>query len=335
MFRLVLLLCAARHADCTAPPPPQGYVAVPALTDEFEGSVLDASKWTTNVGWQGRQPALFEPSNVEVAGGMLQLWARAAKRNASWPAGYDNITTAAVKTVATVKEGLFQIRWRSGSSGISSSWWFTGGNSTAKVEIDVFESTGVAAGGGDPSSPDWCPTTPLNKCRTGCPPDPHGRCGPDKQPFPPHGPSCNMCPCNRQNTTCGMSNNVLASHVHIWEFPDTPIDGVPAKCGCVEGTKGKAPCSKGNTSLADTAFSAQFHIATLNWTATEVTVAVDGVVMNTITSPCMVVPINMWFDRETMPDWMAMPTPGSLPDQPFEIDYVRTWRRINVAHPQA
>ena len=35
----------------------------------------------------------------------------------------------------------------------------------------------------------------------------------------------------------------------------------------------------------------------------------------------------MDFDRETMPGWMVLPDPATLPDRPFEIDYVRAWRR--------
>jgi len=35
----------------------------------------------------------------------------------------------------------------------------------------------------------------------------------------------------------------------------------------------------------------------------------------------------MLFDRETMPDWMKIPDPKTLPDKPFEVDYVRSYRR--------
>lgn len=38
--------------------------------------------------------------------------------------------------------------------------------------------------------------------------------------------------------------------------------------------------------------------------------------------------IAMDFDRETMPGWMALPDPATLPDLPFEIDYVRSWRHV-------
>jgi hypothetical protein len=341
------------------------------LTDSLASEqVLDESKWDLDTShWRGRQPGLFDPTNVVVAGGHLQLWARAAKRNSSWPEGYDNFTTSTVRSFAAVKNGYFEIRWRSGSSGISSSWWFTGGNdTTGRVEIDVFETTGADVGPpDDPTSPDWCSTTPFGKCRTGCPADPNGRCGPEKKPFPPGGPSCNECACNKQNTTCTseMKNTNVPSHVHIWELPGTPLGELPTKCGCTEGHPGKAPCSKGSTATLSTPVSTDFHTASLNWTETEIAVAVDGKVVNRIASPCMVADIQvrvtlglagssgvfqatllfesycadlryhdnvftltqMLFDRETMPDWMKIPDPKTLPDSPFEVDYVRSYRR--------
>ena len=77
-----------------------------ALSDEFEGDGLDESKWDlATTRWRGRQPGLFDPSNVVIADGHLQLWARAAKRNSSWPSGYDNFTTSTVRSFAAVKEG--------------------------------------------------------------------------------------------------------------------------------------------------------------------------------------------------------------------------------------
>ena len=223
-----LLLALAQAA--TTPPAPPGYAAIPELSDEFDGDTLDSTKWSPkDGGWAGRAPGLFDAANVKLAGGKLQLWARAAKRTPSWPAGYDNYTTAAVRSHASVRGGFFEIRWRSGSSGISSSWWFHSNNgsnadpTTAWTEIDVFETTGkdnIPGDRRDPEEPlsEWCGTTPLKTCRTGCLPNPEGTCGPQKQPFKPGGPSCNMCPCNHLNTSCthgGTSAKTLPSHVHV------------------------------------------------------------------------------------------------------------------------
>ena len=39
----------------------------------------------------------------------------------------------------------------------------------------------------------------------------------------------------------------------------------------------------------------------------------------------------MNFDRETMPGWRNLPSPSTLPDRPFEIDYVRSWKKAERA----
>lgn len=98
-------------------------------------------------------------------------------------------------------------------------------------------------------------------------------------------------PCHRCSSE--MSNTDVPSHVHIWGLPDTPLGGLPAKCGCIEGNKGKAPCSKGSTATLSTPVSTEFHTASLNWTETEIAVAVDGRVVNKIASPCMVAEIQV------------------------------------------
>jgi len=52
---------------------PAGYTCNTTLTDEFNGSSLDTSKWT--VGWQGScdPNCVFPPTNPVVSGGNLQL----------------------------------------------------------------------------------------------------------------------------------------------------------------------------------------------------------------------------------------------------------------------
>lgn len=270
----LLLLSAATSSFAVQLPPP-GYTPITALTDEFNGSSLDPTKWTPkSPGWPGRQPGLFDPNNVIVGGGTLQLWARAARRNSSWPAGYDNYTTSAVHSLATVHWGYFEIRWRSGSSAISSSWWFHNNNGSTWTEIDVFETTGV-----------------NNSARGGA----HA--------------------------------GDLPSHVHIFDLPGVNASALPGLCNCTEGTPGSPPCSKGSTfSLPPgQTFSGAWHVAGLLWDAAGAHVFLDGSLVHSVPSPCLVEAIGMDFDRETMPGWMALPDPATLPDVPFEVDYVRSW----------
>ena len=69
--------------------PPPGWLPFEPWTDEFEGSELNRSKWMlVQPGWPGRIPGLFDANNVKQADGKLQLSARPARRNASWPTGY-------------------------------------------------------------------------------------------------------------------------------------------------------------------------------------------------------------------------------------------------------
>ena len=283
-------------------PPGPGYVAIPELSDEFAGTTLDTTKWAPHgTGWAGRQPGLFDSSNVIVTNGSLQLWAHAAKRNDSWPAGYDNYTTAAVHSLAVVHEGFFEIRWRSGSSGISSSWWFHRHEGPDLwTEIDVFETTGV------------------NNTYLGA-----------RQPRFGGAPVCH--PLDERLKTA--SRRMLPSHAHVFDYPNTTLAQLPARCACENhGTPSapEAPCSVAayyNVPPGVAAFADDFHVASLNWTAGLVEIALDGVIVNTIRSPCLTQPINMDFDRETMPGWMELPDPATLPDRPFEVDYVRAWRR--------
>ena len=268
---------AAAAAAVPAPTPLPGYVLNADLSDEFQGSELNASKWGPSPHWPGRAPGLFDPSNVVVQDGTLQLWARAARRNSSWPAGFDNYTTAAIHSLAKQQLGFFEIRWRSGSSSISSSWWLHDNNGSAWTEIDVFETTGV--------------TNPARG---------------------------------------GANASTLPSHVHVFELPGTPTASLPAQCGgCALSGGGAAPCSKGSSfSLPSGATFAQaFHTAQLNWTGAGVAVYLDGELVNTITSPCLVNPLGVDFDRETMPGWMSLPPPETLPDVPFAVDYIRSWVR--------
>ena len=123
----------------------------------------------------------------------------------------------------------------------------------------------------------------------------------------------------------------LPSHVHIFALPGVPASALPARCGCKEGTPGAPPCSKGalfTLPPGAPTFAEAFHVAQLNWTAAGIEVALDGVRVNTIASPCLGQPIGMDFDRETMPGWMELPQPSSLPDAPFLVDYVRSWRPV-------
>ena len=127
-----------------------GWLAYAPLWDEFDGDQLDPTIWSTDphvVGWVGRQPGLFDGSNIDVRNSKLTMRARAASwPNTSWPTGFGNFTTSAIHSINQTAHGYFEVRSRSGSSSISSSFWFHQNDGAGTwTEIDVFESTGVSS----------------------------------------------------------------------------------------------------------------------------------------------------------------------------------------------
>jgi beta-glucanase (GH16 family) len=127
-----------------------GWVKVPALSDEFNGSgKLDTNKWIVGLEWwAGRQPAWFNPTNVTVQNGCLNLTMR---RETLSPAlaqqGYQGYTSAALHSRVRAGYGYYEVRARPMNSAGSSSFWFQQDDSPAwQTEIDVFEIGGKAKG---------------------------------------------------------------------------------------------------------------------------------------------------------------------------------------------
>ncbi len=134
-----VLVIATAHAD---PPVGASWIPIPELSDEFNATSLDTTKWHDhNPTWQGRQPGFFATSNVSVSGGILQLRTK-AEDLPNLPDGYHSFTTAAVQSKATVKYGYFEIKCRPMKSKASSAFWFYHSTATEWTEIDVFEICG-------------------------------------------------------------------------------------------------------------------------------------------------------------------------------------------------
>ena len=135
---LITILCMLYPLPAFADPPPgASWEPIPELTDEFEGSDLDVSKWNDcNPEWQGRQPGFFSKDNVGVSDGELHLTAR-AEDLPNLPEGYHTFTTAAVKSKALAKYGYFEIRCKPMNSRASSAFWFYRSEPEIWTEIDV------------------------------------------------------------------------------------------------------------------------------------------------------------------------------------------------------
>lgn len=124
------------------------WIPAPALSDEFNDTALDLTKWRPRIdGWAGRPPALFVPENVSVAGGMLNLKMAHQTIPAKYkPAGYHDFTTAAIQSRRTVLYGYFEIRAKIMPSAGSSGFWLASKTKRDWNEIDVFEIAGRAPG---------------------------------------------------------------------------------------------------------------------------------------------------------------------------------------------
>jgi beta-glucanase (GH16 family) len=103
-----------------------GWVKFEPMWDEFDQPTLDTNKWTVGMyWWQGRQPAWFNPRNVVVQNGQLQLTMRREEVPAEMKArGYHDYSSAALHTKARSSYGYYEVKARAMSSGGSSSFWF-------------------------------------------------------------------------------------------------------------------------------------------------------------------------------------------------------------------
>jgi beta-glucanase (GH16 family) len=118
------------------------------MSDEFAGDSLDPNKWwPRNPGWLGRQPAYFDPNNVEVSDGKLHLTMRKQEvPEMLRDRGYHTYTSAAVQSKAKTCYGYFEVKARPMKSHGSSSFWFYHSTPAWWTEIDVFEIGGAAPG---------------------------------------------------------------------------------------------------------------------------------------------------------------------------------------------
>ena len=116
------------------------------VSDEFEAP-LDPARWhlspTAPGDWAGRQPALYLPSNVTVAGGILQIAFRKGDvpEMKNYPGqGYQGYTSGSVRTTHRTGYGYYEVCAKPMNSAGSSAFWLTDtGVSNEATEIDVFE----------------------------------------------------------------------------------------------------------------------------------------------------------------------------------------------------
>jgi hypothetical protein len=154
-----------------------GWTLNTSISDEFEGQVVDPTKWfvqgseQTFYIWKGRAPSQFAPHNVLLKDGLLRI-------RTQWEPDYDfvgippkkqevsqyeNITTGAIISHHNFLYGYMEIKAKIPDGAMTGGFWGTG----HQQELDVFELIGrVKTGSRHPESTfitsihDWRPGHP-------------------------------------------------------------------------------------------------------------------------------------------------------------------------------
>lgn len=115
------------------------------LSDEFNGSALNADRWhvnnATGTDSLGRKPALFLPENAKLGNGNLNITFRKQTLPEKYVAlGYKDYSSAMVRTNEQGMYGYYEARAKPMNSAGSSAFWlaWTGLPDNA-TEIDIFE----------------------------------------------------------------------------------------------------------------------------------------------------------------------------------------------------
>lgn len=125
--------------------------AVPELTDEFDGPVLDRSKWTDQNYWTlGSSSTRILPENLVLKDGMIRI---VSKYDRNMPSGrlyprdmeYHSFSTGTLKSLHLIRYGYFEARIKMQATTLNNAFWLFA-NATekktgrrAEPEIDIFE----------------------------------------------------------------------------------------------------------------------------------------------------------------------------------------------------
>ncbi|QHJ11600.1 Beta-porphyranase A [Paraglaciecola mesophila] len=137
-----------------------GWVLNSAVSDEFSGSHIDASKWFVQGEeneyyiWKGRAPSQFAAHNVTVQGGLLKLksqwepdfvFANENYADGNVDSGYGvhegkplPVTTAAIVSHERFLHGYMEVRSKAIDAAMTSAFWTIGYQS----ELDIYEQMG-------------------------------------------------------------------------------------------------------------------------------------------------------------------------------------------------
>ncbi|MEX0331077.1 MAG: family 16 glycosylhydrolase [Puniceicoccaceae bacterium] len=150
-----------------------GWILNESVSDEFNGTEIDRSKWFVQGDnneyyiWKGRPPSQFVPHNVIVEDGMLKLrtqwepdypfasesYADGTRNDTYgvWEGKPMPVTTAGVITKRRFLYGYMEVRTKAGDAAMTSSFWAIGYES----ELDIYEQMGNPKIQGDIHEDTW------------------------------------------------------------------------------------------------------------------------------------------------------------------------------------
>ena len=146
---LYTALIAGCCVTCLAAPPSKPGVTWRLnadFSDEFEGASLDQNKWSTQYTfWSGRDPGIFDPANVSVAGGELLLDVELPPAGSLPPNKTYTVASAnSFSSNPNVRDqrplyGYFEVRAKGMDARTTSAFWIHGSSSDYWTEIDIIE----------------------------------------------------------------------------------------------------------------------------------------------------------------------------------------------------
>lgn len=139
---LVAALAALPAVDLPSGPPAGSGPWVQTFSDDFNGTALDTSKWSTGYGWgniTGFSQEYADPRNVRIADGKLSITVENRAQNGR------RYTSGAVNTKNKFSQqyGYFESRIRMArGKGLLNAWWGKRNDESWPPEIDIIEVLG-------------------------------------------------------------------------------------------------------------------------------------------------------------------------------------------------
>ncbi len=109
------------------PPEGQRWIVNEQLSDEFDGTKLDETKWIDHhPTWHGREPGLFMPKNVEVKDGYMVLHGEKMERDTVVKGTTFNVSCAAVVSKDQIAHyGYYECSFKANHATLSSTFWLS------------------------------------------------------------------------------------------------------------------------------------------------------------------------------------------------------------------